>query len=80
LLDREVGSSRSLIRFVKDRPGHDKRYAIDASKIKNDLGWEPKVQMDKGLLATAKWYLENTKWMDRILSGEYQEYYSSQYE
>ena len=80
LLDREVGSSRSLIRFVKDRPGHDKRYAIDASKIKNDLGWEPKIQMDKGLLATAKWYLENTKWMDRILSGEYQEYYSSQYE
>lgn len=80
LLDREVGSSRSLIRFVKDRPGHDKRYAIDASKIKNDLGWEPKVQMDKGLLATAKWYLENTKWMDRVLSGEYQEYYSSQYE
>ena len=79
LLDRTVGSSRSLISFVKDRPGHDRRYAIDASKIKDDLGWEPKVQMQEGLLATAKWYLEQEEWMDRILSGEYQEYYSKQY-
>lgn len=80
LLDREAGSSRSLIRFVKDRPGHDRRYAIDASKIKDDLSWEPKVQMKEGLLATAKWYLENEVWMERILSGEYQEYYSNQYD
>lgn len=79
LLDRSVGSSRSLIRFVKDRPGHDRRYAIDASKIKDELGWEPKVQMQEGLLATAKWYLEQEEWMDRILSGEYKEYYSKQY-
>ena len=79
LLDREVGSSRSLIRFVKDRPGHDRRYAIDASKIKDELGWEPKVQMQEGLLATAKWYLEQEEWMNRILSGAYKEYYSKQY-
>ncbi len=79
LLDREVGSSRSLIRFVKDRPGHDRRYAIDASKIKDDLGWEPKVQMQEGLLATAKWYLEQEEWMSRIVSGAYKEYYSKQY-
>ncbi len=79
LLNREVGSSRSLIRFVKDRPGHDRRYAIDASKIKDDLGWEPKVQMQEGLLATAKWYLEQEEWMSRIVSGAYKEYYSKQY-
>lgn len=79
LLDREVGSSRALIRFVKDRPGHDRRYAIDASKIKDELGWEPKVQMQEGLLATAKWYLEQEEWMNRILSGAYKEYYSKQY-
>ena len=79
LLDREVGSSRSLIRFVKDRPGHDRRYAIDASKIKDELGWEPKIQMQEGLLATAKWYLEQEEWMNRILSGAYKEYYSKQY-
>lgn len=79
LLNRKVGSSRSLIRFVKDRPGHDRRYAIDASKIKDELGWEPKVQMQEGLLATAKWYLEQEEWMNRILSGAYKEYYSKQY-
>jgi dTDP-glucose 4,6-dehydratase len=80
LLGRQVGSSRSLIRFVKDRPGHDRRYAIDATKIKDELGWEPMVQMDKGLLETAQWYLDNEAWMDRILSGAYKEYYSNQYE
>ena len=79
LLNRKVGSSRSLIRFVKDRPGHDRRYAIDASKIKDELGWEPKVQMQEGLLATAKWYLEQEEWMSRIVSGAYKEYYSKQY-
>ena len=79
LLNRKVGSSRSLIRFVKDRPGHDRRYAIDASKIKDKLGWVPKVQMQEGLLATAKWYLEQEEWMSRIVSGAYKEYYSKQY-
>ena len=80
LLDRVPGSSRPLIRFVKDRPGHDRRYAIDATKIKEDLGWEPKIQMQEGLLATAKWYLAQEEWMDRILSGEYQSYYAKQYD
>ena len=80
LLGRAVGSSRSLIRFVKDRPGHDRRYAIDASKIKNDLNWEPKVMMNEGLKATAEWYLSNTEWMENIISGDYQEYYKKQYQ
>ena len=80
LLGRTVGSSRSLIRFVKDRPGHDRRYAIDASKIKNDLNWEPKVMMKEGLKATAEWYLSNTEWMENIISGDYQEYYKKQYQ
>lgn len=80
LLGRTIGSSRSLIRFVKDRPGHDRRYAIDASKIKNDLNWEPKVMMKEGLKATAEWYLSNTEWMENIISGDYQEYYKKQYQ
>ena len=80
LLGRSIGSSRALIRFVKDRPGHDRRYAIDASKIKNDLNWEPKVMMKEGLKATAEWYLSNTDWMENIISGDYQEYYKKQYE
>lgn len=79
LLGREPGSSRQLITFVKDRPGHDRRYAIDASKLKRELKWEPKVQADEGLRMTAKWYLENEQWLDNVTSGAYQKYYDKQY-
>lgn len=79
LLGREIGSSRKLITFVKDRAGHDRRYAIDASKLKNELGWEPTVQADEGLEMTAKWYLENEDWLENVTSGNYQSYYSEMY-
>lgn len=73
------GYSRSLITFVTDRPGHDKRYAIDAEKIKNDLGWEPRYTVEEGLEETIDWYLNNTEWLEHITSGEYQKYYDKQY-
>ncbi len=79
LLDRAKGSSRELITFVKDRPGHDRRYAIDATKLKDELGWVPSLQMEEGLLKTAKWYLENEEWLDNVTSGNYQKYYKEQY-
>ncbi len=78
LLGKPVGTSRALIAFVKDRPGHDRRYAIDASKLKNELGWEPTVKSEEGFRETAKWYLENEAWLAHILSGEYQKYYEQQ--
>jgi len=78
-LDRPAGHSRSLITFVKDRPGHDRRYAIDAEKIKNELGWEPRYTVEQGLEETIEWYLKNTEWLDHITSGEYQKYYDKQY-
>lgn len=78
-LNRPSGSSRQLISFVKDRPGHDKRYAIDASKIKNDLGWEPTIKADEGLELTVDWYLSNTEWLEHITSGDYLAYYEKQY-
>lgn len=78
-LGRNEGDSAKLITFVTDRAGHDHRYAIDASKIKNDLGWEPSLQFEEGMEKTVDWYLENKKWLEHITSGEYQEYYSSQY-
>ncbi len=80
LLGREPGSSRRLITFVKDRPGHDRRYAIDASKLKNELGWQPSIRAEEGFRETAKWYLENEEWLLRVSSGEYQQYYEQQYE
>ena len=67
------------IKYVKDRPGHDLRYAIDASKINKELGWKPSVTFEEGLSKTIDWYLENTEWMDRIVSGAYEEYYQKQY-
>lgn len=67
-----IGSYAELITFVSDRPGHDLRYAINASKIKNELGWEPKEDFESGFLKTVKWYLENQSWWERILSGDYQ--------
>lgn len=80
LLGRAKGSSRKLITFVKDRPGHDQRYAIDASKIKAELGWEPTIGVEEGLKRTAKWYLDNTEWLERVTSGAYREYYAQQYQ
>ena len=78
-LNRKKGESEKLITYVKDRPGHDLRYAIDASKINKELGWKPSVTFEEGLSKTIDWYLENTEWMDRIVSGEYEEYYQKQY-
>ena len=79
-LGREKGSSEQLITYVKDRPGHDKRYAIDASKIKKELGWEPSLQFAEGLEKTIDWYLNNPDWLDNVTSGEYQNYYQKQYQ
>jgi dTDP-glucose 4,6-dehydratase len=78
-LDRKEGESLKLITYVKDRPGHDLRYAIDASKINKELGWKPSVTFEEGLSKTIDWYLENTEWMNRIVSGEYEAYYQKQY-
>jgi len=78
-LGRAVGSSQQLITFVKDRAGHDKRYAIDATKIERELGWRPSVTFQEGLLATLRWYLNNETWLNNITSGEYQHYYQQQY-
>lgn len=74
-----LGRSQSLIRHVKDRPGHDRRYAIDSSKIRAELGWAPQVPFDKGLADTVRWYLENRAWWEKIISGEYREYYQRMY-
>jgi dTDP-glucose 4,6-dehydratase len=79
-LDRHPGTSEKLISYVKDRAGHDLRYAIDASKLQNELGWKPSLQFEKGLDKTIDWYLQNKAWMERVTSGEYQKYYSDQYE
>ena len=78
-LGRAPGSSEKLIAFVKDRPGHDKRYAIDATKINNELGWEPSLQFEEGLNKTVDWYLSNQEWLDNISSEDYQDYYKKQY-
>jgi dTDP-glucose 4,6-dehydratase len=78
-LGREKGASKKLITFVTDRAGHDKRYAIDASKIKKELAWEPSLQFEEGLRKTVDWYLENKQWSDNILSGDYEKYYEKQY-
>ena len=78
-LGREPGSSAQLITFVKDRPGHDLRYAIDATKINTELGWSPSVTFEEGLAKTIDWYLENTEWLEHVTSGSYQEYYTHQY-
>ena len=78
-LGREVGSSTNLIRFVKDRSGHDFRYAIDANKLKNELGWNPSLQFHEGIEKTVKWYIENQDWMKRVKSGDYKDYYFNNY-
>ena len=78
-LNREKGSSRKLITFVKDRAGHDLRYAIDAGKIEKELGWTPSVTFEEGLDKTVDWYLSNSEWMENITSGAYRDYYKNQY-
>ena len=70
---------QKLISFVKDRPGHDLRYAIDASKINNDLGWKPSITFEEGLSKTIDWYLENKSWLNDISSGNYLNYYNEKY-
>ncbi|GAA4306063.1 dTDP-glucose 4,6-dehydratase [Aestuariibaculum suncheonense] len=78
-LSRPVGTSEELITYVKDRPGHDLRYAIDASKINTELGWKPSVTFEEGLEITIDWYLKNEKWLNNVTSGEYKNYYKKQY-
>ena len=78
-LNRDPGESSKLITFVKDRAGHDLRYAIDASKIKAEFGWEPTVKFSEGFEATVDWYLNNEEWLNNVTSGEYQKYYEQQY-
>lgn len=79
LLGRDEGADMDLITYVTDRAGHDMRYAIDSSKLKNELGWEPSLQFEEGIEKTVKWYLDHQEWMDNITSGEYEKYYESMY-
>lgn len=83
LMDQQMGNdpgtSERLITYVKDRPGHDRRYAIDASKISNSLGWKPTVTFEEGLRLTIQWYLDNSEWLKHVTSGEYQHYYQKMY-
>lgn len=78
-LGRDAGSSRSLIEFVKDRPGHDFRYAMDFSKLNGELGWSPSVDLDEGLRQTVAWYLDNPEWLESVMNDSYRAYYASQY-
>ena len=78
-LSNEYGISERLITYVKDRPGHDLRYAIDASKINSELGWRPSVTFEEGLVKTIDWYLENENWLNNVISGNYKKYYQQQY-
>jgi dTDP-glucose 4,6-dehydratase len=79
LILKELGKPESLIRYVKDRPGHDRRYAINASKIKLELGWEPSVPFENGIVRTIQWYLNNKVWLDNVRSGVYADYYERMY-
>ncbi len=78
-LGRSLGDSRNLITFIKDRPGHDRRYAIDASKIEKELGWKPSLTFEEGLSKTVDWYLNHENWLEQVTSGNYREYYKQQY-
>ena len=78
-LGREMGESEKLISYVIDRAGHDLRYAIDANKIMNELGWQPSLQFEEGIEKTIDWYLNNQDWMDEVTSGNYQKYYEKMY-
>jgi dTDP-glucose 4,6-dehydratase len=83
LMDRELGyeagTSEKQIDFVKDRAGHDKRYAIDSSKLARELGWKPTVSFEEGIQKTIRWYLQNQAWLENVVDGSYQEYYKKQY-
>ena len=79
-LDRQPGESASLITYVTDRPGHDLRYAIDASKLNKELGWKPSLQFEEGLAKTVDWYLANSEWIKHVTSGDYKKYYENQYD
>ena len=79
LLGRPEGASAKLITYVTDRAGHDLRYAIDSTKLKNELGWEPSLQFEEGIEKTVKWYLDNQEWLDQVTSGDYQGYYERMY-
>lgn len=78
-LQRVPGESEQLITYIKDRPGHDRRYAIDASKINRELGWKPTVTFEEGLNETIDWYLNNGEWLQQVTSGAYQQYYETMY-
>jgi dTDP-glucose 4,6-dehydratase len=78
-LKRPAGDSAQLITYVKDRPGHDLRYAIDANKINRELGWYPSVTFEEGLSETIDWYLSNGEWLQQVTSGDYQQYYQKMY-
>lgn len=78
-LNNTTGTSEQLITYIKDRPGHDRRYAIDASKINKELGWKPSVTFEEGLAQTIDWYFDNSDWLKHVTSGEYQQYYNEQY-
>jgi dTDP-glucose 4,6-dehydratase len=80
LLGNAEGTSEKLITYVTDRAGHDLRYAIDSTKLKNELGWEPSLQFEEGIEKTVRWYLDNQEWMDHITSGDYQNYYMEMYQ
>ena len=77
---QELGKPESLIAYVTDRKGHDLRYAIDAGKLQQELGWQPETGFDEGIRQTVRWYLENRDWWEKIVSGEYREYYEKMYE
>ena len=79
LLGNPEGHSEELLTFVSDRPGHDLRYAIDASKLQNELGWQPSLQFEEGIEKTVKWYLDNQEWLDNVTSGAYADYYDKMY-
>ncbi len=78
-LGRKSGESEKLITYVKDRAGHDKRYAIDATKLENELGWKPSITFEEGLSKTVDWYLDNSEWVNKVTSGSYKDYYENMY-
>ena len=78
-LGREKGTNEKLITYVTDRAGHDLRYAIDATKLKDELGWLPSLQFEEGISKTIDWYLENKEWLEDVTSGNYQQYYEKMY-
>jgi dTDP-glucose 4,6-dehydratase len=79
LILNRLGKPKSLIKHITDRPGHDRRYAIDASKITGELGWQPSVSFEEGINKTIDWYLQNQKWLRNVVSGNYQTYYEAMY-